>query len=312
MSIRLSRPFRASVASVRPVIEDERERVVFDLLCAAGELAYRLPDDHVSLRTVAGAKDPRRRLAREFSRRGPGPTAGRGDAWRRAGRRLARRLEPMIAARGGDELRGLRALLGYAPTGLAPDCVVPADPLMRVAWETIVRLLARLFRSQVRSLGRPACLDAALLARLNREAAPGLRVGRTASGRRPGPDGRALAVDPALARLVSRALGRRLAPGYQAKFLYYTRAGDHIWPHPDDPRYAVALLLCIDRTLPLRSASGSAFLAYRPDGSVKRYELEVGSALAMESGLVHAREPVRDGEHVVLFSILYCEAASRR
>jgi hypothetical protein len=216
VSLRLATPFRASVAKVRPGIADERERLLFDLLCWAGELAWRLPDEHVCLRTIAGARDPRRRLARELSQRVPGSRSRRGAAWAAAGRRLARRLEPILAVRGADELRGLRALLGFAPTALAPDCVVPTDPLMRVAWETDVALFARLYRSGVRSLGRPACIDEALLKRLNREAAAGLRVGRPASGRRPGARGRALAVDPALARAVGRAFGRDLAPGYRA------------------------------------------------------------------------------------------------
>ena len=88
-----------------------------------------------------------------------------------------------------------------------------------------------------------------------------------------------------------------------ARYLFYTKPGDHIWPHPDDPKPAVNFLICISHELPRRSAARSAFLAYAPDGSVKRYEIAPGNGLVFEPGIVHAREPVRPGERVVLLSI---------
>jgi hypothetical protein len=36
---------------------------------------------------------------------------------------------------------------------------------------------------------------------------------------------------------------------------------------------------------------------------VKRYEMAPGNGLVFEPGIVHAREPVRPGERVVLLSI---------
>lgn len=58
-----------------------------------------------------------------------------------------------------------------------------------------------------------------------------------------------------------------------------------------DPEYAVNILDCPTET------SGSALLAYRPDGSVERYALTPGSTLAVEArGLVRAREPIRPGD----------------
>ena len=304
MSIRLARPFRASVAGIRTRLE-HRERALFDLICSAGQLGYRLPDDDINLRHASGTKDPRKRLTREF------PYLRRGDqeacsleAWARAGNRLARLVVNELAARdSGDEYRALRVLLAYASIALAPDCVVPRDPLLRTAWKTVVKLFAKLFPSTVKPMGRLACVDQRRLAILQREAAAGLQIGRRASGQRPGLEGRRLAVDPQLMVLVGEALGKEVSPGYLARYLFYTDPGDHIWPHPDDPKYAVTVLICINRELPPDGSTGSAFLAYRPDGSVERYELAPGNALAVEPGLVHGREPLRRGERVVMLSI---------
>jgi hypothetical protein len=303
--VRLGRPFRDAVASVRSTLaRAPRERRLFDVLCAAGELGYRLPDDDINLRHVAGARDPRRRLAREFA-----GVARRASAkeWTSARTSLARDLARALRARGDDDLRPLSVLLGYAPTALGCDGGVPSDALQRHAWLAVVDAFARLDTTRVRRLGGLPRLGPARLERLRRDAARTLRKGRTASGRRPGPEGRSLAVDRALMRHVGRALGRRLAPGYQARYLYYVAPGDHIWPHPDDPKYAANLLVCLDRRVP-DGGRGSAFLAYRPDGSVERHELVPGESLVMESNLVHAREPVRPGERVVLLSIQYAPA----
>jgi hypothetical protein len=99
-------------------------------------------------------------------------------------------------------------------------------------------------------------------------------------------------------------MGKPVTPGYQARFLYYTRAGDHTWPHPDDPDYDVNLLIGIDHVRPPSTTRTSAFLAYHANGSVDRYVVAPGSAIAVESkGLVHRREPVVDREQVVLLSI---------
>lgn len=299
MSVRLDRPFRASAAAVRGRVEDH-ERVLFDLLCAAGQLVYRLPHDDINLKHVRGARDPRRRLERDFAH----AYRGGAQAWARAGDRLAQLvLDELAKADRDEETRALRVLLAYAPGALAPDCRVPRDPLLRVAWKTVVGLFAELFPSAVRSMGPLKCVDRRRLALLKREATAGLRRGRRASGQRAGPEGRRLAVDPRLMAEVGRALGRKVSPGYQARNLFYANPGDHFWPHPDDPKYAVQVLLCIDHRVAPGRSSGSAFLTYRPNGSMERHDIAPGSALAVMPGLVHGREPVHPGEQIVMLSV---------
>jgi hypothetical protein len=230
--------------------------------------------------------------------------SGSAREWTATSARLVRSLARTLRPRGkADPYRLLRVLLGNASIALAPDCHVPADAALLIAWKTVVALFARLYSSAIRPLGRLKWLDEERLATLKRETLRGRARGRHASGMRPGPAGRALAVDLRLMKTVSKALGLSVAPGYEARYNFYGREGDYFWPHPDDPEYAVNVLVCLDHKRPA-NGTGSALLAYRPDGSVERYELTPGSALAFEArGLVHAREPMRRGERMTMLSI---------
>ena len=103
--------------------------------------------------------------------------------------------------------------------------------------------------------------------------------------------------------LVGKAIGKEVEPGYMARYIFYTKPGDHIWPHPDDPKFPVTVLICILHEAPPNGSPGSAFLAYPPNGAIRRYPIAPGSALAVEPGMIHAREPLRRGERVALLSI---------
>ncbi len=279
-----------------------RERLLFDVLCSAGELGYRLPDDDINLRHARGVKDPRKRLAREYSA-GAGGNQG---SWATASDRLAGVLVKELGVKNlKEEDRLLRVLLGCAPIALAPDCAVPQDPVHRAAWDTTVTVFGKLFPKKIKSLG-PLELVQRRLTRLRREIAEGMKIGRAASGRNPGPEARRLAVDAELIDVVEKAFKKEMEPGYIARYLYYTKPGDHIWPHPDDPKYAITVLIGILHESPYDSATSSAFVAYQPDGTKKRYQIAPGSALALEPGLIHAREPIREGERVALLSIGLC------
>ena len=280
------------------------ERLLFDVLCLAGTLGLALPPGWATLRCVTGRGDPRRRLRRYLTERASTIVTD-ARAWRRASASLTGRLARILKARESEEpYRLLRVLMGNASVALAPDCVPPTDPILDAAWTMVVRLFPRLYSAQLGELGKLPWLDAPALRALQREVASGSRRGRRDSGRRPGPNGRKLAIDPRLMRLASRALGRPVKAAYCARYLFYTRAGDHFWPHPDDPEYPVNVLVCLDRQLPAGAERGSASLAYYPDGRVERYELAPGEALAVEArGLIHGREPLQPGERVVLLSI---------
>jgi len=255
--------FRQQVNDVRVTL-DGRERRLFDLLCVAGHLGRSLPmpsatADQRGRKGSAPQADACRRTNAKWHR----TRVGGDECSRRA---LSNSQAP--PAPGKDDYRLLRVLLGNASIALAPDCHVPTDPILLVAWKTIVALFARLYRSAIRPLG-----------------------------------GRMLAVDRRLMKAVGKALGLAVEPGYEARYNFYARQGDYFWPHPDDPEYAVNVLVCLDHKRPA-TGTGSAPLAYRPDGSVERCELTPGNAIAFEArGLVHAREPMRRGERMTMPSI---------
>jgi hypothetical protein len=111
-------------------------------------------------------------------------------------------------------------------------------------------------------------------------------------------------------RRVARVLEKAVVPGYEARYVFYTRPGDHFWPHPDDPEYEINILYCIARTPPSDGSIGSAFLKFRSDGSIERHVIAAGTALAFEAqGAVHGREPLKPGERVALLSIAARRAA---
>lgn len=298
LGITLAAPFKISVEVVRARLAG-RERALFDVLCVAGHLGRSLPNTNANRRSVSGRRDPRKQLARLSER-----MHGSKREWKDTSTRLVRFLARELKTHESEEpYRLLRVLLGNASIALAPDCVVPTDRALLVAWKTIVALFTHLYSSDIKLLGRLRCLDDHRLAMLKRETTAGRKQGRHASGMRPGPAGRTLAVDPKLMTAVGKALGVKASPGYEARYIFYGRDGDYFWPHPDDPEYAVNVLVCLDHKRP-RRGTGSALLVYRPDGSVERYEIAPGCALAFEArGLVHAREPMRRGERMTMLSI---------
>lgn len=311
MSIRFDNRFAPAVRRVRAEFKGPGQ-ILFDLFTTAGQLGWRLPDDDISLRHASGQKDPRKRLSREFQavRRGKDFLRCR-KAWVGAGDRVVRVLLKKLSVKNiSEEDRSLRVLLAYAAIALAPDCAVPSDPLWRLVWDMAVKFFAQLFPSGVKFIGPLDCVRSRLPA-LKRETRAGLKIGRLASGRTPGPEGRRLAVDPSLISCVGKALGKRMAPGYMARLLFYTRRGDHIWPHPDDPKFAATVLACVRHDLAPNQTEGSAFVAYSANGKSRRYPLAPGSVLALEPGLIHAREPVKPGERVVLLSIGLVRAKRR-
>jgi hypothetical protein len=195
-------------------------------------------------------------------------------------------------------------LFGFAPRALAPTTRVPRDPLLLEAWQTVLSFCARLHPARAHKLGRlPFVGDAARAAlatesRELREAAPGARYVR------PGPMGSVLAVHPRLMTHLTHIFGQSVTPSKVANYIYYTRPGDYLVPHRDIGDFEINVLLMVDRRQPVGGGRPSALLVYRSDGEVERIHLEPGEAVAMEARwIVHAREPLADGESLALLTI---------
>ena len=131
LTVRLAPPFRDAFESVRERLP-RRQQILFDVLATAGQLGRRLPYNEANLRLVSGARDPRKRLSREFSRKNVQMGLDtRPGYWKRSGKGLAAfLLRELDSKPEAPSLRALRVLLGNAPIALAPDCVVPSDPVL--------------------------------------------------------------------------------------------------------------------------------------------------------------------------------------
>lgn len=284
--------------------------MLFDVICLSASLGYALPQDDININDLAGRLDPRPKLARGTRRiLGAEGTIVTEREWKTAGQLLTRRLVRALAARdlatpdADGNYEPLRSLLSFAPSVLALDCTVPARrPVHAAAWTVVIRVLGRLHPSAVARLRLP-WLDARRFATLAREAR-GAFLGGRASGERPGPSGRRLAVDPRLASAVAKAMHTAVVPAFIAQYVFYTREGDYFWPHTDSLRVYVNVFICLEHHVPAGQDRCSAFVGYHEDGSVERFELRAGDVIAAHTqGLVHAREPLARGERVTLLAV---------
>lgn len=308
VSIRVPPRFRATVKEFRAPLPVS-ERMLFDVICLSATLGIRLPQDDTNFADLEGPLDPRPRLARGIRRiLGTDAVAFTRRHWTAASSRLTRRLVRTLRARdifaqdAAGNFEPLRSLLSFAPSVLGLTCAVPEQTVPRAAWRVVVHVLAEVHPSKVRRLDL-SWIDRKHFATLVREARVTFLAGPT-GGERPGPSGRRLAVDPRLVDTVRRAMMTSVEPAYIAQYVFYSRTGDYFWPHTDSLRVFVNVFICLEHVVPEGQATCSAFLGYHEDGSIERFELQAGDAIAAHTqGLVHARDPVQEGERVTLLAI---------
>lgn len=86
-----------------------------------------------------------------------------------------------------------------------------------------------------------------------------------------------------------------------AMYVFYREPGDHVEPHVDEASNAVAAVLMIDHRY---QASPSHLVLYSTDGSSERVLLAPGELILFDAAtLVHAREPIGEGESVCVLTI---------
>ncbi len=309
MSTQVPPRFRAAVADVRLRLSGH-ERLLFDVICLSASLGYSLPQDDININDLVGPLNPTPKLMRGTARiLGAEGALVTEREWKAAAQRLVRRLVRALAARdlatpdADGNYEPLRSLLSFAPSVLGLDCRVPSRrPVHVAAWNVVLRVLGRLHPSAVARLQLP-WLDRRRFATLAREAQAAFMGGR-ASGERPGPSGRRLAIDPRLVDAVASAMHTAVVPGFIAQYVFYTREGDYFWPHTDSLRVYVNVFICLEHHVPAGQSSCSAFVGYHEDGSIERFELRAGDVIAAHTqGLVHAREPLARGERVTLLAV---------
>jgi hypothetical protein len=182
------------------------------------------------------------------------------------------------------------------------------------AWRAMVDEIAALRPSRHAVVGRPAFLTDRWLARLVAEADALRAVSeptgshKSQAGQRiaaPGPAGTTFVRHRGWRELLGETLGFEPQPPYHVSYLYYDTPGAYIAPHVDEPNFAVNILVVLERN-PLGEASGSATVLHPPGQEPVRAVLQPGEAVVLEAeGLVHSREPVREGESVTVMTIGY-------
>jgi hypothetical protein len=184
-------------------------------------------------------------------------------------------------------------------------------------WRALLQAMAAVRSAGYAVLGRPAFLTDARLEALVAEARE-LRAGAKPAGHDPGqagqlhadpgPVARKLVVDEGWNELCQEALGFERRPPYTAGYLYYEQPGAGIVPHVDDPDYAVNVIVVVSRQA--SRGQRSATVLHPAGQSPLRVVLEPGEAVLLEAdGLVHAREPMREGEQVTVLSMGFARPA---
>jgi len=111
---------------------------------------------------------------------------------------------------------------------------------------------------------------------------------------------RQLAVDRALQRAATRALGIRVAPAYTAVYMY-DPPRSHVPPHLDSEPFAIVVHLVLEHEHP--GGRGSALVVHRPRRDV-RIALAPGQAVVLAGrGAVHQWEPLGRDERRMLVAI---------
>jgi hypothetical protein len=178
-------------------------------------------------------------------------------------------------------------------------------------WRGLLLAMAEARSGRSALLGRPPFLTDEWLQRLAEEARSsrataeptGANAGQAGQHyASPGPAARKLVVHRAWRELIARELGLEPQPPFHAGYLFYDQAGAGIVPHVDDPEFAINVILMVSRSP--SGSEGSATVLHPPARAPERVVLAPGEAVLLEAdGLVHAREPMRDGERVTVLSM---------
>jgi hypothetical protein len=217
---------------------------------------------------------------------------------------------PHAAARRSlaEEKEVLGDALGAFARRLAPAGNPPTTGAGAEAWPVLLTVLDRLFGSGVHPLGRPRFVTEGLLELLRAEA----REQRPASSgsRRPGPGAAghalaSLAVSGQLRGAVSGALGRSVAPTYDAVY-QYDPPGSHVRTHVDTRGYELVVHLVLEHGLPRREGRAESALVVHLPGRREplRVPLGVGEAVVLHGrGTVHSWEPLADDEDRTMIAV---------
>jgi hypothetical protein len=226
-----------------------------------------------------------------------------------AGQRLAEKLLRLNDSLSRLEWFNMNLLMSVAVGGIAPRGGLPADGVRLDAWNAGLQVLGEMHPSGLRLVGRAPFMTDAVLGELQAEAAAQARISHRTGAQELSPGGPravALSSDPAVIDHLSEAVGHRVAPTEIGSYLYYNRAGDHLYPHVDTDIFSVNLITMVEHAVPagMQIEKGSALTIFTPGNELRRVPLKAGeSAVLLASGTVHGRETIAAGESVTILTI---------
>lgn len=209
------------------------------------------------------------------------------------------------------ERDNFKLILMDAAAGFSPNGKLPSDDAEGALFRTVLGCLSQLqpHSSRIPSdgiayYGRPSLISDALLSELIDEAQrrrlDALHEGDYHLGCG-GPLADRFSVSQPLLDFVTAHAGP-VSPTAIASYLYYEKAGQGLDPHVDTDVFSVNLILMLRHEYSGNTASH--LVIYPPDLSPKRFLLQPGEVvLLFADSIVHAREPLADGEEVNLLTI---------
>lgn len=224
-----------------------------------------------------------------------------------AAKSLVKKLDGLAVELDSYEAENYKLLLALAAGKLAR---IGSDPrhLGGAALSAVLAAIGFMKRADVIWRGRPFFLDEPMLEALRQEA----RGARQNAHRNDyywmehgGPVARQLAAHPEFLRLLGDESGVEPAG---CMYVFYLTPGDRVDPHVDEYEHSINAILMIEHSY---VESPSHLLLFHPDQSVERVALASGEMVVIDgSGLVHAREPVKEGETIAILTVGFKPRAS--
>ena len=216
---------------------------------------------------------------------------------------LVEALEAMRLGSSSEVQENYKLLLCMAAGGLAPRGQKPITAERCKAFELVLNGLSKMALPGEQWVGRPDWMTPELFAALQAESRA-LHLSAKPTDRyylaKAGPIAKHLATSLQLSKLVARQFPS-VEPTGIGTYIYYNNPGDGLDPHVDTEVYSVNVIMMIDHVY---QSSPSNLLVYRDSVIPKEITLRPGELAVINAGsVVHAREDMKDGEHLHILTI---------
>jgi len=238
---------------------------------------------------------------------GPAETSVQGAEG--AAQSLSRKLKELLGKLDAYETENYKLLMALAAGKLA-SMKGRESRDGNVALATVLGTIRSIKRSDVIWRGRPSFMNDAMLDSLRREARLTKRNARRNDAYWmdfAGPVAKSLAELPEFSGLLGPE-GMSMEPA-GCMYVFYLQPGDRVDPHVDEYEHSLNAIVMIEHDY---THPPSHLLLFHPDKPVERVALAPGEMVIIDGGgLVHAREPVKEGESISILTVGWKPHVSR-